>query len=242
MIRLLRLYSLLIAMAFPVASAARAQAPSRPGDPVTGVAAPLFNGKNLDGWISYIEPGSGDAAAAWKIEDGTLRASGVGRGYLRTSTAYADYKLHVEWRWPREGGNSGVMVHVVGADQLWPKCFECQLRHTSAGDFASFIDARSKEELVARNPGGFSTGRLVRPGPPAEKPLGEWNSYDVTAEGDSLSVAVNGKPLNRMTRVIPSAGMIALQTEGSAIDFRNITITLLPPAKDLHAPLPTATK
>jgi hypothetical protein len=41
-----------------------------------------------------------------------------------------------------------------------------------------------------------------------------------------------------MTGVIPSGGMIGLQSEGSAIEFRNITLTPLPPAKDLHAPMP----
>ena len=35
-----------------------------------------------------------------------------------------------------------------------------------------------------------------------------------------------------------SAGMIGLQSEGTAIDFRNLTLKLLPPAKDLHAPMP----
>jgi len=41
-----------------------------------------------------------------------------------------------------------------------------------------------------------------------------------------------------MTGVRPAAGMIGLQAEGTAIDFRNITLTPLPPAKDMVAPMP----
>jgi hypothetical protein len=41
-----------------------------------------------------------------------------------------------------------------------------------------------------------------------------------------------------MTGLVPNAGMIALQAEGTAIDFRNLKLTVLPPAKDLHAPMP----
>jgi len=41
-----------------------------------------------------------------------------------------------------------------------------------------------------------------------------------------------------MTGVTPSGGMIGLQAEGTPIDFRNFTLTPLPPAKDLHAPMP----
>ena len=92
---------------------------------------------------------------------------------------------------------------------------------------------------MSRNPSGVSTGRLERLGPSREKPLGEWNSYDITVAGDTITLAVNGEEVNRMTGVTPAAGFIALQTEGTPIDFRNVTLTPLPPAKDLNAPMPS---
>jgi hypothetical protein len=107
-----------------------------------------------------------------------------------------------------------------------------------AGDFASFVDARSKEEIVSRNPTGYSTGRLLQKGPSAERPLGEWNTLEVVAQGDTLTVWVNGQEVNRMTGVVPAAGMIALQAEGTPVDFRHVKLTPLPRAKDLHAPMP----
>ena len=207
-------------------------------DEAAPVSIQLFDGQSLEGWNVFVEDAAIDPATVWKVEGGLLRCTGVGKGYIRTDTAYADYKLSLEWRWPKGQGNSGVMVHLVNPDVLWPKSFEAQLKTGSAGDFASFSDARSKEEIVSRNPRGVSTGRLSRPGPSMEKPLGEWNRYDIVAAGDTITLSVNGVEVNRMTGVIPSAGMIALQAEGTAIDFRNIELTLLPPAKDLHAPMP----
>lgn len=200
---------------------------------------PLFNGRNFDGLHIFNESRAPDAPMQWKIEDGILRCQGVGRGYIRTTTAYADYRLRLEWRWPANPGNSGVMLHLVGRDLIWPKSVEAQLANNRAGDFATFSDARSQEEIVSRNPSGVSTGRLARTHPAAvEKPAGEWNVYEIVAAGDTITLSVNGVPMNRMTRVQPSGGMIAFQSEGTRIDFRNIELTPLPAAKNLNAPMP----
>jgi len=201
-------------------------------------AIELFNAQNLDGLAVYVDDASIEPTEVWKVEDGMLRCTGIGKGYVRTDKAYADYKLRVEWRWPRGPGNSGVLLNLVGDDVVWPKSFEAQLKTDRAGDFALFADARSNEEIVSRNPQGVSTGRLVRPGASAENPLGEWNTYEAVVAGDTITLWVNGVEVNRMTGVQPSAGMIGLQSEGTPIDFRNITLTPLPPAKDLNAPMP----
>jgi 3-keto-disaccharide hydrolase len=217
-----------------IAIAAMAQTPA---DPPTDTIE-LFNGKNLDGLKIYVDGESVAAADAWKVEEGILRATGAGKGFIRTELPYADYALHVEWHWPKEPGNSGVLVNMVNGDKLWPKGFECQLASGRAGEFASFDDARSKEEIVSRNPNGVSTGRLLLHGPSAEKPVDEWNAYDIVVAGDTITLSVNGVEVNRMTGVVPSAGLIGLQAEGTPVDFRNFTLTPLPPAKNLHAPMP----
>lgn len=216
--------------------------PSNPANPVPPpapiVPIPLFNGHNFDGLHVYVEKAGTDPATAWKIEDNMLRCLGVGRGYVRTELAYADYQLSLEWRWPKSAGNSGVMLNIVGPDLIWPKGIEAQLQTGHAGDFASFGDARSREEIVSRNPRGVSTGRLVHPGASTEKPMGEWNRYDILVSGGTITLTVNGVELNRMTGVLPSGGMILFQAEGTPIDFRNIVLTPLPPAKNLYAPMP----
>jgi hypothetical protein len=200
----------------------------------------LFNGTNFDSLHLFAEAGPAEAAASWKIEDGILRCVGTGKGYARTVSAYADYRLRLEWRWPARPGNSGVLVNIVGPDVAWPKCIECQLANGRAGDFATFSDARGKEEITSRNPSGVSTGRLSRNAAAGavERPAGEWNTCDIIVSGDTITVSVNGVEVNRMTGVVPNAGMIAFQAEGAPIDFRNIELTPLPTAKDLNAPMP----
>lgn len=214
------------------------QAQTPPDPPIREVK--LFNGLNFDGLRVYFEDESIDVSDIFQPGDGLLRATGRSRGYVRSNTPYADYKLQLEWRWPSKPGNSGVLLHVVNEDTLWPKGFECQLASGRAGDLSSYVDARSKEEIVSRNPTGYSTGRLPMKVPSAEKPPGEWNTLEVIAEGSTLTIKVNGKQVNQMTEVVPNAGMIGLQAEGTPIDFRNIRLTPLPRAKDLHAPMPSA--
>ena len=221
-----------------LAASASAQTPADP--PIETLE--LFNGENLEGLVAFNGQSSLDPSVnpsdVWKVEDGILKATGVGNGYLRTDMPYADYRLELEWRWPKRPGNSGVLLHLVNGDVLWPKAFECQLASGGAGGLFSFVDARNKEEIVSRNPAGYSTGRLLLKGPSAEKPPGQWNTLEIVAQGDTLTVSVNGREVNHMTEVTPAAGMIALQTEGTPIDFRNLRLTPLPRAKDLHAPMP----
>lgn len=235
--RIVCAYLLLGLACFALPASACAQA-AVAADPVPA-KFDLFNGRDFDGLFVYVEDSSVAPGDVWKVEDEIIRCSGVSKGYLRTIHAYADYKFRMEWRWPKAGGNSGLLFHLVNRDTIWPKGFESQLAAGRAGDLSSYVDARSKEELVSRNPTGYSTGRFPRPKPEnLEKPVGEWNQMELTAVGDTVSVSVNGVEVNRMTGVMPSAGMIALQSEGTAIDFRNVELELLPPAKDLHAPMP----
>lgn len=220
-----------------------ASACAQPGPDSVPATINLFNGRDFDGLQIYIEDASVAPADVWKVEDGMLRCISATKSYIRTTNAYADYKLRLEWRWPETAGNSGIIFHIVNRDMLWPKGFEVQLAAGHAGDFYFYVDARSKEERVSRNPTGYSTGRFPRPKSESlEKPAGQWNLFELTAEGDRVTVSINGVEANRMTGVTPSAGMIALQAEGKPIDFRNVVLDLLPPAKDLHAPMPPQQK
>lgn len=187
----------------------------------------LFNGKNLSGWSVVLEDSGTDADEAWKIDEGVLRATAVGKGYIRTEVPYADFKFHVEWRWPKGPGNSGVVLHIVNGDRVWPKGFEAQLKSDHAGDIVMFADARGTRAAAGETPGEPKTTRFERIGPPRENPVGEWNSYDIVASGGTITLSVNGEEVNHMADAVPNAGYIALQTEGTPIEFRNITLTPL---------------
>ena len=64
--------------------------------------------------------------------------------------------------------------------------------------------------------------RAPRLADPSEKPLGEWNTYEIYCRAATIEVFVNGTRQNRVEKLPVSAGRIALQLEGYPIEFRNL--------------------
>ncbi|HVX86828.1 MAG TPA: DUF1080 domain-containing protein [Phycisphaerae bacterium] len=197
----------------------------------------LFNGKDLTGWkifqgvtapVPATAPASQPAADApkiWSVADGVLKLNTRKPGYLVTNQAYANYKLHVEWRWPKDAvtrTNSGVLLHVHGPPAIWPACYEAQLENGNAGQVVGqgldIPDAplQNKRKRAARFPGV------------TEKPFGEWNTYDIVAENNTLTLTINGVPANKVTNLPVNSGAIALQMEGYPIEFQNVRIEPIP--------------
>jgi hypothetical protein len=186
----------------------------------------LFNGKDLSGWTKVItaEPDS-DPDKTWCVADGVIRCTGKPFGYLMTQSVYADFKLHVEYRWygSSEQMNSGVFVLKTGPDAYFlPKAIEAQLKKGSAGDFVLLSQATING---LENPKNKSVKKLADS---SEKPDGEWNSVDVTVRGNAVEVSVNGVLQNKGADAYASAGQICLQSEGGPIEFRSVTIEPLP--------------
>jgi hypothetical protein len=188
----------------------------------------LFNGKDLDGWVRFIPNDKPDADKKWMVDkvwsvrDGVLRCEGQPNGYVQTTESYANYKLHLEWRWPAKPTNSGVLLHCTGVDMIWPKCAEAQLMHEDAGDFWMLNHSTIKVDGKQIGPEQYANAKKMHP--PNEKPLGQWNSYDIICDGKIITLFVNGLLQNKGSDVEPSSGQIALQSEGSPIEFRNIYI------------------
>lgn len=183
----------------------------------------LFDGHTLKGW-TFTSKGTGDAGAIWRVQHGVIACAGKPSGYARTVGTYRDYVLHVEWRWPAKAGNSGIFVHLVGPDRVWPRCFEVQLRANDAGSIRANGGSKVRElDPKAKDPINVA---LRHPG--AEKPVGEWNAADITCNGDTISVLINGTFENKVTGATQDTGAIALQAEGAPVEFRNIRVTPLP--------------
>lgn len=181
----------------------------------------LFNGKNLNNWVFHLRDASADPAKVFTIKDGVINIGGDPFGYMRTKKKYSDYKLHVEWRWPLEATNSGVFVHAQPPDTIWLKCIECQLSAGNAGDFVCMNGADINERTN-------KSSRVVRKMSPSnEKPVGQWNTMEVTCSGNTIEVYVNGTMQNKATGSNISSGHICLQSEGKDIQFRNVYITKL---------------
>jgi len=59
----------------------------------------------------------------------------------------------------------------------------------------------------------------------AEKKPGEWNKAQVTVDGGTITVVVNGEEVNKATDCDVIAGHIGLQSEGGEVHFRNVRLT-----------------
>ncbi len=182
----------------------------------------LWNGKDFAGWQRFLPDPSKDVDKTWSIENGLLRCTGAPAGYMRTEKSYADYHLHVEWRWPAKPGNNGVLVHMSGEDKVWPRSLECQLASGNAGDFW-VIDGLEFAEH-AKGGSRVKERRTIKLQESSEKPPGEWNQYDILCKDDWVVVLVNGVLQNVATKCSDKSGKICLQSEGAPIEYRNIWI------------------
>ena len=190
----------------------------------------LFNGKDLSGWRTYLPPDSKVTAdKVWSVHDGLIDCQGMPFGYLLTEKDYGDYVLRLQWRWgkaPAKGGrNSGVFVHVSGPDKIWPKGVEAQLFAGHAGDFW-LVDGFKLQVDPARQD-KRTPRHYFRMKGVSERPIGEWNQYEITCKGDTIKLVVNGKLANEGTKAEASSGKILLQSEGAQIFFRNIELKRL---------------
>ena len=171
----------------------------------------------------------------WSVKDGILICKGEPHGYLCTDKEFDNFKLVVEWRWApgKEPGNSGVLMRITGKEMMLPNCVEAQLASGNAGDMFGFqgfkIDgpADRKNVVAGHKLGGDLIGVKKNSKEHNEKKPGEWNKYEITADGGTITLKVNGKEMNQATGCDTQAGKIALQSEGGEIHFRTVRLTPL---------------
>ena len=206
----------------------------------------LFNGSDLSGWKTP----AGDHT--WRVVDGVIDYEAKG-GNLVSERQFGDYKLHIEWRFKRTVGkpyraklfnpdgsqktdedgkplfrdvanaDSGIFLRGSGKSQtnLW--CWPC-----GSGQLWAFHNDK--------NP-AIRKGALPRED--ADKPVGEWNTFDITMTGEHVTIVNNGKTVidNAAMPGVGTTGPIVLQHHGgynskskqwssasALIQFRNIWI------------------
>jgi len=212
---------ILTVVLFSTTLIARSQPDTNKKTTKQGEVIQLFNGKDLSNWTFFLKDATVDPAKVFTVQNGVIHITGDPFGYMRTKESYSDYKLHVEWRWPSEATNSGVFVHGQQPDAIWLKCIECQLKAGSAGDFVLMNGADINERADKTK---MSYPKM---GSSSEKPTGEWNTMEVVCNGNTVEVYVNGVMQNRGTGSNINAGSVCLQSEGKAIEFRNVFLTRL---------------
>jgi len=184
----------------------RAPALARSGEPVWGKPIVLFDGRGLAGW----HPLGNDNQ--WVAVSGVLR-NVKGGSNLVTDAVYNDFKLHIEFRCPKDG-NSG--VYLRGR-------YELQIEGLEGGQ-------EPPNDVVGAIYG------FLGPVEQAGKASGEWQTYDVTLVGRLVTIVFNGKTVmcrGEIPGITGGAldsregepGPIYLQGDHGPIEFRNIVIT-----------------
>jgi Domain of Unknown Function (DUF1080) len=206
-----------------------------------GETVSLFNGKNLDGWYADVPAADEkkDITPSFIVREGMLVSLGTPLGHLITEKEYSDYKLTVEYRFPAKPGNCGVLVHASKPRALYsmfPQSIEVQMMHKSAGDFWCIQENIEVPEMEKRRPhkegqkfGGAKEDarQILNLTDGSEKPLGEWNTMIIEARGNEIIVHVNGDLVNHGKNATATKGKIALQAEGSEVEFRKVELTPL---------------
>jgi hypothetical protein len=219
--------------AAPAAAASPDPAPQAPQK-----VTPLFDGKDLAGWKADVPAKDTDPKApdSFAVRDGKLVSLGNPKGHLITEAAYRDYRLEVEYRFPGKGGNCGVLVHASkprALHKMFPQSIEVQMQSGDAGDFWVIHEDIQVPDMEKRRPrkdgqkwGGTEKDarRILNLTDGSEKPLGEWNTMVVEARGDGLKVWINGALVNEGNHATATGGHIALQAEGTEVEFRKVVI------------------
>jgi hypothetical protein len=197
----------------------------------------LFNGTDLTGWHVDVpeRDKTPDAPATFIVRDRMLVSLGKPRGHLITDAQYENYRLVVEYRFAGMPGNCGVLVHAStprALSKMFPKSIECQMNHLHAGDFWCIVEDITVPDMVKRRGPmenwGITEGkgrRILNLTDNSEKPAGEWNTMVIECVKDEIKVWVNGDLVNHGSKCTATKGQIALQAEGSEVEFRKLQLT-----------------
>lgn len=199
----------------------------------------LFDGKTLAGWYYDVPAIDKDPTqrVPFIVRNGVLVSLGTPGGHLITDKVYENYKLVVEYRFTGKPGNCGVLVHASKPRRLYemfPQSIEVQLQHGDAGDFWCIGEDISVPNMEERrgpraNWGvdGDKARRIKNLTDNSERKLGEWNTMVIECRKDTVKVWVNGTLVNDGNHATVSKGKIALQAEGSEVEFRKLELTSL---------------
>ncbi len=185
-----------------IGQAARAQASASPqltDEEVAQGWISLFDGETTFGW----EPTS---KADWKVVDGELRVASGAPGFLATTSEFADYELHAEFRGSPQT-NSGIFLRTpLAPSDPSRDCYELNIADPSESPF----------------PTGSLVGRAKAAPVPADQ---QWHSLDVTCQGPRIRIRLDDREVLDYTDPAPlGRGRISLQYRQGPVAFRKVRL------------------
>jgi 3-keto-disaccharide hydrolase len=204
----------------------------------------LFDGQTLGAW--NVEP---QHEGHWIVRDGVIHYDGKSTGKwhersLWTNKSYSDFEMYVEWRLPAEPELKPHPIVLYNGDFLMqednPEKRVTRMR-LDAGDSGLYFRGSTKcqanvwsQELGSGEINGYRTDKKMPaetrlaciPIRKADRPLGQWNAFLITIEGDEMTVMLNGKQVIDSAYLpdLPATGPIALQHHGDLVQFRQLWI------------------
>ena len=174
----------------------------------------LFNGANLDNWVIEND-------GQFSVEDGVLKVN-RGTGWLRSAGVFSDFTLVMEFRFLEAEANSGIFVRTGPSshddENGWPNNgYQVQCMDTITG----------RAPLATMIPYGappFEHQSDLAALAKAYKPLGQWQTYEITCVSETLEVKLNGKRITTATNIKNLKGHIGIQAEHGLLEFRKIDI------------------
>lgn len=199
----------------------------------------LFNGRDLSGWTADVPAKDKDTnlPPSFVVRSNILVSMGNPPGHLITEKTYGNYRLDVEYRFPGEPGNCGILVHASkprALYEMFPQSIEVQLMSGNAGDFWVIREDIEVPDMEKRRGpkekwggGDQDARRILNLTDDSEKPLGEWNKLRIECLDRTLKVWVNGDLVNSGFNCTKNEGKIAVQAEGAVVEFRKIELSPL---------------
>jgi len=183
----------------------------------------LFDGKSFAGW-------EGDTNKTWRIQAGAFVGGSLAQTvprneFLATTREFSNFVLRLKFKLEGTEGfvNSGVQIR----SQRVPNHHEMIGYQADIGEgWHGAIYDESRRNKVMAKPDDADVKKAVRPG--------EWNDYEIRAEGRRVVLKINGVQMVDYTEAdesIVQSGRIGLQVHGGGkalVSFKDITIETLP--------------
>lgn len=184
----------------------------------------LFNGKDLTGWKN-----NNGKPIAVEVEDGAIQTYKSGGYVVMHEREFGDFTLRCDFKLSRPNTNSGIFIRMSNPKNPVQSGFEVQVmggKGTGRHDLGAIYD-------------------LVAPSKNMSKPVGEWNSIEITCKGPLISVKVNGEAVSKIDlddykepkkrpdgskhkfgdiKNLPRKGYLGFQDHGSKIWYKNVRI------------------
>jgi hypothetical protein len=177
----------------------------------------LFNGRNLDGWVI-------ENNGAFSVKDGCIFVN-QGVGWLRSEESYSDFVLDMDFRFLEKEANSGIFVRTGSTSKKdengWPdNGYQVQCKDTISEDkaLATMIP-------YGAAPFKHESDRVALA--KAYRPTGEWNHCEITCQGETMQVKLNGTLITTCTSIKNLSGHVGIQAEHGLLEFRTINLRKL---------------